>query len=98
METKTEKLEISHIKILESSMRYKQVVRLDKILEIISICKSRISREMNLCDDLYGRTVTGERLGNQNSSTYIARYVAVIERLKKYYNNNLAKLTAFEVK
>jgi len=65
-------------------------------MELIAQCSGRIAREMNLADDMYGTTITGERLGNQNNSKYIARYLAVKERLKKYYNAQLLKLTAFK--
>ncbi len=95
MTTLTEKLETSYTKILETSMRYKEVEKLQRILELIAQCKSRIQMEMNICDDMYGRSATGARLGNQANQTRIERYYRISQRLKQFYNNKLEKISKF---
>lgn len=85
----------SYIKHLEKSSRYKQVEQLERILELISICNTRRTDEIETSKQLYGLTPEGHVKTTTSGLKRVEKYFNIERRLKLYYNNKLDKLTKF---
>jgi len=88
---------MSYLKIAESTKQYKEAEKLIAIVELIAKCKSRMQDRRELCEDWFGKNEAGKIKCTQDDVDYIARYYAIGLRLKLYYNNCLAKMTAFKI-
>ncbi len=97
MNNTKEKTVVSYNRILETSMRHKEVMELAGIVKLITRYKVMIQEEMKIYDMLYDHTAKEVLIGNQSNIDRIEKYSKIIRRLHRYYNYKIEKLTKFTI-
>jgi|GEM_PF-5117301 len=87
--------ETNHIRIREFYKPFQQLEQLQKIVDMIAVCESRINYEVNFCEKFYGKNYNGNIQGSESNSKYIIHQKAIIKRLKRYYNSKVEQLTKY---
>jgi len=86
---------MSYLKIAESTKQYKEAEKLVRIVEAIAKCQNRVNDRKHIIG--LGENISYPLKAYPADVDYIARYYAIGLRLKLYYNNCLAKMTAFKI-